>query len=137
MYASSKSAVRTIGETLSVELASFNIRALAVESGAFHTEGIFAQPFFLKNQLLDYDEPRASAQAFYDPINGTQKGDPVKEMEEVVDVVRGEGRASGKEWPLHLPLGVAAENTIRDKCQRMLGMLDEWKDVIRNANFDQ
>ncbi|TFK50382.1 NAD(P)-binding protein [Heliocybe sulcata] len=137
IYASSKSAVRTIGETLSVELVSFNIRVLIVEPGAFRTEGIFATPFFLENQIPDYDELRTSAQAFYNSINGTQKGDPVKGMEAVVDVVRGEGRASGKAWPLYLPLGVAAETTIRDKCQRMMGVLGEWQDVIRDVNFDQ
>lgn len=137
IYASSKSAVRTIGETLSVELASFNIRVLIVEPGAFRTEGIFAQPFFLENQIPDYDELRASSQAFYNSINGTQKGDPTKAMRAVVDVVRGEGRAAGKAWPLYLPLGIAAEKTIREKCERMTGVLEEWKDVIRDVNFDQ
>ncbi|EPQ51261.1 NAD P-binding protein [Gloeophyllum trabeum ATCC 11539] len=129
--------VLAIGETLSVELASFNIRVLIVEPGAFRTEGIFAQPFFLENQIPDYDELRASSQAFYNSINGTQKGDPTKAMRAVVDVVRGEGRATGKAWPLYLPLGIAAEKTIREKCERMTGVLEEWKDVIRDVNFDQ
>ncbi|KZT25927.1 hypothetical protein NEOLEDRAFT_1156057 [Neolentinus lepideus HHB14362 ss-1] len=107
--------------TLSVELASFNIRVIIVEP----------------EPNPDYYELRASAQAFYDSINGTQKGDRVKRMETVVDMVRGEGRAAEKEWPLYLPLGVAAENTIRDVCQRMLGILDEWKDVMQNVDVDQ
>ena len=63
--------------------------------------------------------------------------DPAKAMALLVDVVRGEGKAEGKEWPLYLPMGKAAEEAIRGKAEKMTRVLDEWGEIIRNLDFDE
>ncbi|KDQ52234.1 hypothetical protein JAAARDRAFT_485595 [Jaapia argillacea MUCL 33604] len=135
-YCASKAALRAIGETLSVELAPFNIRVLIVEPGAFRTNAIFTQPYFTSNPIPDYDDLRAKSQAAFEAVRGKQPGDPAKAMEAVLDVVRGEGRAKGRSWPTYLPLGEIAEKGIKEKCSRIVGVLDEWADVVRDVNFD-
>ncbi|KIK45749.1 hypothetical protein CY34DRAFT_801215 [Suillus luteus UH-Slu-Lm8-n1] len=135
-YASSKAAVQVMGETLALELAPFNIRVLIVEPGAFRTENIYSNKFDTwTNPIPDYDETRAETLAKYEAIPGKQPGDPMKAMKFVVDVVRGEGVAAGREWPSYLVLGEDAERDIRNKCMMMLKHLDEWKDVIRDVNI--
>ncbi|KAG2095895.1 uncharacterized protein F5147DRAFT_840083 [Suillus discolor] len=135
-YASSKAAVQAMGETLAVELAPFNIRFLIVEPGAFRTENILSNKFDTwTNPIPDYDETRAETQVMYEAIRGRQPGDPMKAMKFVADVVRGEGVAAGREWPLYLVLGEDAEKDVRNKCMMMLKHLDEWQDVIRDVNL--
>ncbi|KAG2065634.1 NAD(P)-binding protein [Suillus decipiens] len=136
IYASSKAAVQVMGETLAVELAPFNIRVLIVEPGAFRTENIYSNKFDTwTNPIPDYDETRAETLVKYEAIPGKQPGDPMKAMNLVVDVVRGEGVAVGREWPLYLVLGEDAERDVRNKCMMMLKHLDEWQDVIRDVNL--
>jgi hypothetical protein len=124
-----------IGETLSVELAPFSIKVLIVEPGAHRTEGIDKE-FFMSNPITAYDDMRIMAKQNFDAIAGTQKGDPTKAMEAVVDVVRGEGKAKGRPWPLYLALGCDADEGIRQKSARLLQHVDEWGDVIKSVNFD-
>jgi hypothetical protein len=57
-------------------------------------------------------------------------------MNAVVDIVRGEGVAQGREWPKYLVLGTDADGDVREKCKIVLDALDEWKDVTRGVNFD-
>ena len=65
------------------------------------------------------------------------RGDPSKAMELLVDVVRGEGKARGKAWPLYLPLGSTAEEAVRGKAETMLGVLEEWGEIIRDLDLDE
>lgn len=136
-YSASKAAVRVLGETLSVELKEFNIRVLLVEPGAFRTKNIFSRPFYEGNKIADYDALREHAEGLYTKADGHQPGDPVKAMDVVVDVVQGQGRARGKRWPTILPLGMEAEQAIRNKSEVMQEMLDDWKDIIRDTRLDE
>jgi len=79
---------------------------------------------------------RKMATESFAAIAGTQKGDPVKAMEAVVDVVRGEGKAEGRPWPLYLALGDDADECIRQKSARLLQHVDEWGDVIKSVSFE-
>lgn len=124
-----------MGETLAIELAPLNIRVLIVEPGAFRTEGIYSNSFDVSNPIADYEEQRADSLMTYKAIDGKQPGDPAKAMDAVVDVVRGEGVAAGRGWPLYLVLGKDAERDIRAKCGRMLQHLEEWSDVVRGTDL--
>ncbi|KAG2047411.1 NAD(P)-binding protein [Suillus hirtellus] len=136
IYAASKAAVQAMSETLALELAPFNIRILIVEPGAFRTENIYRNKFDTwTNPIPDYDKTRAETQVMYEAIPGRQPGDPMKAMKLVADVVRGEGVAAGRDWPLYLVLGEDAERDVRNKCMMMLRHLDEWQDVIRDVNI--
>jgi len=135
-YSASKAAVHTLGETLAVELAPSGIKVLIVEPGAFKTEGIYGQTYFTTNPVPENDEIRAASIKLFASVAGTQKGDPDKAMEAVVDVVRGEGAAKGRPWPLYLALGDDAEAGIREKCGKLLQHLEEWGDVTRGVSFE-
>ncbi|TFK33479.1 hypothetical protein BDQ12DRAFT_691158 [Crucibulum laeve] len=135
-YASSKAAVHALTETLMVELAPLNVRVLLVAPGAFRTEGIYGQQFYVDNPIPDYDNIRITSKAQFASVSGTEKGDPAKAMEVLVDVVRGEGVAKGRPWPGYLVLGEDAEADVRNKSAKVLAVLDEWKDVARGVNFD-
>ena len=125
-----------MGGTLAQEVAPFNIRVLIVAPGAFRTENIYINKFDTwTNPIPDYEDRRADALATYGAIHGKQPGDPVKAMNVVVDTVRGEGVAAGREWPSLLVLGEDAERDIRDRCTKILKHLDEWQDVIRDVNL--
>ncbi|PSR70643.1 hypothetical protein PHLCEN_2v13475 [Hermanssonia centrifuga] len=68
-------------------------------------------------------------------MNHRQPGDPEKCAEVIVDVVRGEGSASGKPFPLSLPLGSDAYGTIKEVCENMTEQLGQWKDVICSTDL--
>lgn len=121
---------------MAVELSQFNIRIVLVEPGSFRTEDIYGQKFFTANPIAAYDELRAVSSARLSSIAGTEKGDPARAAEAIVDIVRGEGVAKGRQWPQYLILGNDAEADVRAKCSKVLTVLDEWVDVTRNVNFD-
>jgi len=119
-----------------VELAQFNIKVLLVEPGGFRTEGIYGQPYFTQNLLPAYDTMRNTSETRWASMSGTEKGDPDKAVEVIVDVVRGEGVAKGRPWPGYLVLGEDAEVDLRAKCKKVLEVLDEWVDVARGVSFE-
>lgn len=124
-----------MSESLASELKPFNIRVLLVEPGAFRTEGILGHQWDCSNPIPDYDEQRADGCVNFSKPAGKQPGDPAKAMEIVVDVVKGEGCAAGREWPLYLVLGKDAEADIRNKCAKVLKHLDDWNDVVRGVDL--
>ncbi|THU76339.1 NAD(P)-binding protein [Dendrothele bispora CBS 962.96] len=142
MYASSKAALRVFSETLACEIAPFSIRTLIVEPGAFRTEGILSKSYIDDHLVPDYDAMRSKILSVFKATDGTQKGDPEKGVELIVDVVRGEGKAlkadgTLREWPLYLPLGDDSMQDIRNKCTLMLKTVDQWADVTSALEFDE
>lgn len=130
--------MRVLSETLAAELAPFAIRVLTLEPGAFRTERIFARPLFLPPRPIpDYAPARAAMAARYAAAAGRQPGDPAKAMRVLVDVVRGEGVARGRAWTGWLPLGAEAEESVRGKVEGVLGVLEEWGEVVRDVRLDE
>lgn len=39
--------------------------------------------------------------------------------------------------PLYLVLGEDADADVRNKCAKVLGVLEEWKDVVRGVGIDE
>ncbi|KAJ7176711.1 hypothetical protein C8R46DRAFT_889813 [Mycena filopes] len=134
-YGSSKAAVHALADCLAAELAPLNIRVLLVQPGSFRT-AIARQPFHTAHPITEYDPVRNLALTRMGTLMGTERGDPAKAMEAVVDVVRSEGPARGKTWPGCLVLGVDAEADVRAKCKRMVDHLDEWTDVVRSVDIE-
>ncbi|CAA7270530.1 unnamed protein product [Cyclocybe aegerita] len=135
-YAASKAAIHAVTENLMSELAPLNVKVLLVQPGAFRTEGIYGEAFFTGNPIPDHDELRTKSIARFAAIAGSERGDPDKAVEAIVDIVRGEGVAQGRPWPNYLWLGDDAEADVRNKCRKVLTELDAWKDVTRGVNFD-
>ncbi|KAF8140725.1 hypothetical protein K438DRAFT_1692543 [Mycena galopus ATCC 62051] len=136
LYGSSKAALRVISETMASELEQFSIRMLIVEPAAFRTNSLMGTPYYAGNMISDYDKTREQSIKWYETINGLAKGDPAKAMEVLTDVVRGEGGAVGRPWPLYLVLGDLGVAGISEKCHRMLKVIDDWKEVTTGLNVD-
>ncbi|KAJ6473633.1 hypothetical protein C8R47DRAFT_1179345 [Mycena vitilis] len=136
-HPTSKAAVHALTETLSTELAPFDIRVLLVQPSAFRTRMVrLAENYNLSNRIPVYDKVREANMGAYAARDGQQAGDPDKAMEAVVDVVKGEGAARGKPWPGYLLLGKEADRDVRAKCKLMTDHLDEWKEVVNGVDFE-
>ncbi|KAK0452698.1 hypothetical protein EV421DRAFT_1731292 [Armillaria borealis] len=114
-------------ETLATEVAPLGIRVLIVEPAALVTEQILSQPLYFENLISDYKDTRDRAKGFFE--GGWCTGDADLAVEIVVDVVRGDGKAKGREWPTYLVFGPGGDVAVRSKCEKMVKVLDEWKDV--------
>ncbi|KAF9264384.1 putative short-chain oxidoreductase [Marasmius fiardii PR-910] len=138
LYNSSKAALRVYSETLASELAQFSVKILIVEPGALRTEGIVsARPYIPLGDIPEYQDMRDKVDTYYrDEVDGKQRGDPVKVAEVMVDVVKGEGEAVGRPWPLYLPLGVDSMEAMKNKCQRLLNTIEDWKDILTSTDHD-
>jgi hypothetical protein len=121
---------------LQIEVASFGIKCLVFEPGHFRTPIISKPAETFTSEIADYGELTAMLQGILASIDGKQPGDPKKAVEVVIDVVKGEGCAKGREMPFELPLGRDCVKDIRAKCEGMLKVLDDWKDVIESTDFD-
>ncbi|KAJ7445848.1 hypothetical protein FB451DRAFT_1292337 [Mycena latifolia] len=136
LYASSKAALRVFSETLATELGPFGIRMLIVEPAAFRTDALVSPGVSTDHPIPDYDTMRAVAIQRYKDSYRALRGDPAKAMEAVVNVVRGEGAAAGKPWPLYLVLGDVGVSGVTEKCQRVMHLLEEWKEVSTGLDID-
>ncbi|PCH40733.1 NAD(P)-binding protein [Wolfiporia cocos MD-104 SS10] len=135
-YIASKAAVHALGETYATELASFNVRVMICAPGAFRTENVHNVPYTANVHIPAYDALREGAMSSFQAVSKHARGDPAKAMEVLVDVVRGEGAAKGRELPLYLMLGNVTYTHVREHCDRLLKTLDEWEDVAKELDFD-
>lgn len=135
-YAASKAAVHTLGESLATELRPFSIRVLILQPGSFRTDCIM-YPNFAEKKIKDYQEVDQKTRAYFGTLNGKQPNDPDRGMDIVVDVVRGEGRAAGKPFPLWLALGADAVRDIRAKTNRIIESLDVYQDLSVAVGYDE
>lgn len=123
-------------ENLQIELVPFNIRSIVFEPGHFRTSII--NPTNRAENLSSHpDYVRASQmlRALFNGNDGNQPGDPKKGVELMIDVVKGEGAAKGKEMPLRLPMGSDALEVVRKKCLETLKTCDEWEEAIKSTDF--
>jgi hypothetical protein len=84
----------------------------------------------------DYVELNSIVGGFVGQMNGNQQGDPKKAVKIMVDVVRGEGVAEGKDMPERLPLGPDILAKIKDKYTKYLEFCTEWEDVITSTDIE-
>ncbi|EIW79920.1 short-chain oxidoreductase [Coniophora puteana RWD-64-598 SS2] len=136
MYAATKYAIRGISESLHGEIAPLELRSIVFEPG--YTRTNFLQsghrgPY--ENRIEDYKALGEQRNAALLAANGKQPGDPVKASSIIVDVIRGEGVATGKPFPTNLALGSDSYAGVKMSCENNWGMLEEWKDVICSADF--
>jgi hypothetical protein len=67
--------------------------------------------------------------------NGKQSGDVQKAAQRMVDVVKSEGMAAGRNLPKRLPLGSESSRVIKEKCFETLRICNEWDDVISSTDI--
>ena len=115
-------------ETLSVEMASFNVNVLIVIPGIFRTKMNLQRR--VGTPLPGYEHVHAGIDAMIESVARVPKSDPMLGMNVLVDVVRGEGRAAGrKSLPLWLFLGEDCMHDVRTRLNNMGSIMDEWEGV--------
>ncbi|RTE71140.1 hypothetical protein BHE90_014465 [Fusarium euwallaceae] len=136
-YSGTKFALEGMAESLWRETTHFNIRTLIVEPGQFRTELLSSRN--LKNEpskIPDYAQRSKDFDEYLAKRSGHQAGDPEKGVAIVLDLVRGEGVAEGRDMPLRIALGADGYEVVKDKCDETLKSLEAWKDVSCSTNFD-
>lgn len=120
-YCGSKFALEGISETLSKELAPFNIYVTAVAPGSFRTDWAGRSMVRSARSIPDYD-------ALFDPIrqsreekSGKQLGDPVKAAHAMLAIMESQNP------PTHLLLGSDALSLVRQKLAALGKEIEEWE----------
>lgn len=135
IYEASKWTMSGLTETLRPELAEFGIKVCCIEPGSFRSNFLTSGHRKVdESRIQDYDGTAArKVAAFMDQRDGAQPGDLKKGSKVIVDVLTGQ---AGRDMPLRLPIGKDAYQTIKDKCEATLQLLEEWKDIITATDHD-
>lgn len=127
-YCSSKFALEGISETLSKELAPFNIHVTAVAPGSFRTDWAGRSMVRSARSIPDYD-------VLFDPIrrareekSGKQLGDPVKAAHAMLAMVESQSP------PVHLLLGSDALSLVRQKLAALGKEIEQWEKLTRSTD---
>ncbi|KAL4890078.1 hypothetical protein BDV59DRAFT_195201 [Aspergillus ambiguus] len=137
MYAGSKFALEGLSESLSRELEPFNISVLVVEPGAFRTNFLAAA---IKNEAglsqAYRGTPVDAVLGKFDSMQGTQRGDPLKGVARIFEVVTGEGSAGSlKGRILRLPLGSDCVERIEAKLESLSHDLDASREAALSTDY--
>ncbi|PCH39364.1 NAD(P)-binding protein [Wolfiporia cocos MD-104 SS10] len=135
-YIASKAAIHAMSECLAAELAEFGIRILLIAPGGFRTGSNDRISYTMNRHVPAYDGTRENVLKNLDEYWKHAKGDPAKAMEVLVDVVRSEGKAKGRELPGFLLLGNPAYVQGRAHCEQMVQNMDSWEDIAKDLDFD-
>ncbi len=65
-----------------------------------------------------------------------QPGDAEKGVRVIIDLVRQEGCAEGRDVPFRLPLGNDCYESVKEKCEETLALLESWKTVIQGTDHE-
>lgn len=136
LYCTTKYAVRSLSQTLDVEISPLGLRSIVFEFGYFRTS--FLTPDHRsahKGRIEDYREMSESTNAALEAYNGKQPGDPSKGVQLMLDVIRGEGLAQGKELPAVLALGSDCVEAVKEVCRETIKRVEEWESISRSTDF--
>ncbi|WP_313377403.1 oxidoreductase [Pantoea sp. CTOTU50773] len=129
-YCGSKFALEGISETLSKELAPFNIHVTAVAPGSFRTDWAGRSMVRSARSISDYN-------ALFDPIrqareakSGKQLGDPQKAARAMLAIIESDNP------PAHLLLGSDALKLVKDKLVALNAEIEAWKTLTRSTDGD-
>lgn len=135
-YAGSKFALEGIAEGLRAETEHLGLKTLLIEPGRFRTKLLSSGNIQIRqSDIPDYEERSKARIEGLAGEDQNQPGDPEKLAEIVLDLVRGEGVAQGKEVPFRLPLGVDCYTDVKEKCEATLAMLETWVDVAKSTDI--
>ncbi|KAL4789851.1 hypothetical protein BDV19DRAFT_382808 [Aspergillus venezuelensis] len=127
-YSASKAALRYATEALNMEVSPLGIKTLLVEPGQFRTDLLSPQNSnYAESDIHEYTDAKRAIFDVFRNVHSKQRGDVSKGVARIIDVVRGEGDAKGREWPGELVLGVDAVDGIRAKCEGTLDRIKEWE----------
>ena len=131
--------VSALTESLSLELAPFNIRTLLVEPGAFGTS--FVANAATANAFVPVS-PAYKGTAVEQVVNqtasyaGKSPNDVEKGVQRIYEVVMGEGMGKGKTQLLRLPLGKDCLGVILPQFEKLMQNLEAMDEIARSTACD-
>lgn len=125
-------------ESFQAETSPLGIKSVIVEPGMFRTELLSAKNGkHLDTKFTEYEDMHNALIQGTRAFSGRQQGDPHKAVEIIIDVIKQEGKATGKGIPPKLPLGSDAVSTMRKKCTDILKLLGEWEEISSSTDFPE
>jgi NAD(P)-dependent dehydrogenase (short-subunit alcohol dehydrogenase family) len=135
LYGATKYALVGMTESLAAEVASFNIRVIIIEPGAFRTnflsavaEGRVSVPPEYKGTSLD------DAVALYASASWKQPGDPAKAAPKMLDMITLSGEAKDMGGILRFQIGDDCHEEYEKVAKRMLEEAARTKNISTNTN---
>jgi NAD(P)-dependent dehydrogenase (short-subunit alcohol dehydrogenase family) len=129
-YSASKFALEGLSEALAAEVASFGIKVLIVEPGAFRT-GLHRTGTRQETAAIpDYEQIIGPVRAQQAGFDGKQPGDPGKAAAAILTAL------DAGNTPLRLPLGNDAADAITASLQNAGAELASWEPVTRSTDID-
>jgi hypothetical protein len=123
-------------ESLWRETEPLGLRTLLIEPGRFRTLLLSSSNLKVaQSSIPEYIGRSENLRKMLATEDRAQPGDVQKGVSIILDLVRAEGVAAGKKIPFRLPLGADCYETIKEKCEETLRLLDEWKGVINSTNY--
>jgi NAD(P)-dependent dehydrogenase (short-subunit alcohol dehydrogenase family) len=120
-YCGSKFALEGISDTLSKELAPFNIFVTAVAPGSFRTDWAGRSMERTPRSISDYDASFEPIRKAREEKSGHQLGDPQKAARAMLTII------ASPNPPAHLLLGSDALALVRDKLNRTAESIEQWE----------
>ncbi|KAK8058596.1 NAD(P)-binding protein [Apiospora phragmitis] len=135
-YAGSKFALEGLVEALKGEVEPLGIKTLLIEPGRFRTKLLTLGNMKAADAASDDYAPIAMAlMAHLAAEDQQQHGDPDKLVDLMIDLVRHEGVAAGREVPFRFPVGTDVHADVKAKCRQTLELLDDWEAVLTSTDF--
>jgi NAD(P)-dependent dehydrogenase (short-subunit alcohol dehydrogenase family) len=130
MYSATKFAIEGFSESLAQEIAGFGIKLTIVEPGAFRTDFLDGRSLKLGTQELhDYADLRAKANAVFEARNHNQVGDPDKLGRALVQI------AGEIDPPLRFVAGADALKVIDDTLRAVADEVERWRSLSLSTGF--
>jgi NAD(P)-dependent dehydrogenase (short-subunit alcohol dehydrogenase family) len=129
-YSASKFALEGMSEALALEVASFGIKVMIVEPGAFRTE-FGAQALRYMPEMSAYRKVLGNIRGLLQSIDGTQPGDPAKAARAVAIAIESDST------PLRLQLGADAIAAVRAHAEQLLRDVSAWERVGTQTTLDK
>lgn len=127
-YCGSKFALEGISDTLSKELAPFNIAVTAVAPGSFRTEWAGRSMVRAPRQIADYDTSFDPIRQAREQKSGRQLGDPAKAAQAMLRLIE------SAQPPSHLLLGSDALALVRAELTTRLAMMNTWQSLTLSTD---
>ena len=119
-----------------MEVSQFDIKVLHFDIGHFRTPVLAQTKSRVALKDIDDYAPMMNAISAISPsMHGNQPGDPKLGIARMVDMIKREGMAEGKEIPWRVPIGTDAVEIIKEKCEETLKIIEQWKEFSMSTDF--
>jgi NAD(P)-dependent dehydrogenase (short-subunit alcohol dehydrogenase family) len=130
-YCATKFALEGLTQALHDEVASFGIRTVTVEPGAFRTGLFRPDAAYQSRPMPEYTDTVGPTRDYVSGSHGLQPGDPAKAAQAILTALDAEHP------PLRLVLGGDAVDNIRAELDRRSSELNQWEEVGRQTAIEE